>query len=57
VLNEALKDPTDIVLIQSTIGLELVMENLLASDHVGARGTWHQVKVWLVSRAAYSSIA
>jgi hypothetical protein len=37
-LSEAPKDPTSLVLIQSTIALELVIENPHAGDHVGARG-------------------
>jgi hypothetical protein len=36
-------DPTSLVAMQSTIGLELVTSAPLARDHVGVRGTQHQV--------------
>jgi hypothetical protein len=38
-----LKDPTGLVPIQRAVGRELVAKNPLAGDHVGARGTQHQV--------------
>jgi hypothetical protein len=43
VLSEAPKDTTGLVLMQSTISLDLVMENPLVSYHVGGMGIWHQV--------------
>jgi hypothetical protein len=42
-LSETPKDPMGLVLIQGVVGLELSVENPLAGDHVGARGTRHQV--------------
>jgi hypothetical protein len=43
VLSEALKDPTGLVAIQSTISL-VMMEDTLVGDH-GSRGTRHQFPV------------
>lgn len=55
-LSEASKGPTSLVAIQSTIVLELVTEDPLVGDHVGALGGHDKSQVWLASRAAYSSI-
>lgn len=30
-------------MIQAVVDLELVVEDSLADDHIGIRGTWHEV--------------
>jgi hypothetical protein len=41
--SETSNDPMGLVPIQGVVGLELVAEDPLAGDHIGARGTRHQV--------------
>jgi hypothetical protein len=38
-LGEAVKDPTSLILLQTAVGVELVLEDLFASDDVGANRT------------------
>ena len=43
-LSEAVENPTIFVAPKRTIGLELVLEYPLASDHIRARRTWNEVR-------------
>lgn len=54
-LSKAPMDPTSLILIQGIINLELMLEDPLVGDHVGARGHDTRSHMWSSNRASYSS--